>query len=102
MKQYAVEHDDQTSVNYESDGRTVAWRNSNGFFAKLEDDGNDTFIFTWKHGQGSGSITIPAHVIFDLPEMLTILNMAKDYPLFSEARIYPKEPLAVLFKTKAG
>lgn len=100
MKKYIIEYDGQGPAIVEIlENGTLRYQfeNSN-FFVELRESENDSFTYKWNHGEGSGEVTIPGHVFFDIPAFATILNHFKNGSYFSESRIYEQMPIAQLFK----
>lgn len=100
MKEYRIESTDGCKSTVLSDGKVAhqLFTGNPKFYSKLSDTDNDFMVFEWNHGMGKGKVRIPMHIVFDLPELLTILNHARtDGSLCSEQRIYASQPVATLF-----
>lgn len=107
MKKYTVvryESGNEESVgHYESNGEVARWTSRCGKYTASLTQKDDDFVYAWDHGAGKGRVRIPSHIIFDLPDLLTIMNAEcqKNKPsgigLFGETRIYGHQPIATLF-----
>lgn len=104
VRRYIAERseDGGSKQSYESDGNIALWISGNNT-ASLRQKGDD-FIYAWDNGIGKGRVRIPGHIIFDLPDLLTVMNHAtrenksSGIGLFGETRFYEQQdPIAVLF-----
>jgi hypothetical protein len=109
MRRFTIERGEgEKGVTIEVDGQTATtlWSGSHvdgrTYTSSLRmDDDADCFIYRWDHGGGQGGVRIPADIMYDLPEMLAVLNVVARTGgkpgMFGEIRIYEQEPVATLF-----
>lgn len=89
-------------IEIESDGTTTisSYGAGSSYFSKLVDRTDEAgpgeegyFSYEWNHAGGSGKVRISAHIIFDLPELLAVMNAEAiatgkcPYGFFGQVRI---------------
>lgn len=97
IRTFIAEGDDNRTV-IRSDGIAAITRFSSNpsWYVRLSQTEED-FYYEWNHSVGKGKVRIPVHIIFDLPELLTVLNVASSNRIFYETRVYENHLIATLF-----
>lgn len=99
MRKFTVESDSGAREPRVLEGTADAVRSNfatTGYFVELRKD-RDDYIYQWNHAGGKGKVRIPAHILFDLPELLTVLNIMNNHSIMESSRIYQQQPVAILF-----
>lgn len=99
MKTFYLEYEDEGDVTelVVDEGTVIRrFRSDLGFFESLT-YGDDEFVFRYKSGSGEGTITIPSHVVFALPDLLLALSadrqLRRGIGMFGKSRLYEKKPI---------